>query len=155
LTSYQEELHESDPELLIGPAEVYLAKWTDAGWLSRFLESQSVEPQYQLTRYAEEALRFVDAILSRGTNLVGTESRLRMIMETLDDIVRGASDDPQRRLDDLRQRRAEIDAEIEAIQAGRSVKVYRPSQIRERFQTAVDLLKALQSDFRAVEERFQ
>ncbi len=35
------------------------------------------------------------------------------------------------------------------------MQTYRPAQIRERFQTAVDLLKALQSDFRAVEERFQ
>lgn len=155
LASYQEELHASEPDVLIGPAEGYLAKWTEAGWLSRFLEAQSVEPQYQLTRYAEEALRFIDSILSRGNNLVGTESRLRMIIETLDDIVRGASEDPQRRLDDLRQRQAEIDAEIKAIEAGKSVKVYRPSQIRERFQTAIDLLKALQSDFRAVEERFQ
>ena len=156
LSLYQEELHETDPELLTGSPERYLTQWVDAGWLSRFLEAASLEPQYQLTRYAEEAIRFVDSALTRsGQMLVGTESRLRMVIETLEDIVRGSSADPNRRLEYLRSQRAIIDAEIESIESGKSVQVYRPSQIRERFQTAVDLLKALQSDFRAVEERFQ
>lgn len=155
LANYQEELHETEPSVMVGPAEQYLAKWSDAGWLQRFLEASSVEPQYQLTRFAEEAIRFVDSVLSRGNSLVGTESRLRLVIETLEDIVRGASADPQRRLEYLREQRALIDAEIEAIESGKSIQVYRPAQIRERFQTAVELLKALQSDFRAVEERFQ
>ncbi len=155
LTVYQEELHESDPDLLTGAPERYLTQWADAGWLQRFLESSSIEPQFQLTRYAEAAIRFVDSSVSHGSNLVGTESRLRLVIETLEDIVRGASADPDRRLNYLREQRAAIDAEITAIESGKSVQVYQPSQIRDRFQTAVNLLKDLQSDFRAVEERFQ
>jgi Protein of unknown function (DUF3375) len=155
LALYQEELHESEPDVMIGPPERYLTQWVDAGWLQRFLEASSSEAQFQLTRYAEEALRFVDAAIIKGNSLVGTESRLRLVIETLEDIVRGASADPSRRLAYLRAQRAEIDREIEEIESGKSVQVYRPAQIRERFQTAVDLLKALQSDFRAVEERFQ
>ncbi len=155
LANYQEELHEAEPEVMIGPPERYIAQWTDAGWLQRFLESSSFEPQYQLTRHAEEAIRFVDATVAKSNTLVGTESRLRLVIETLEDIVRGASADPSRRLAYLRSQRDEIDREIAAIESGKSIQVYRPSQIRERFQTAVDLLKALQSDFRAVEERFQ
>ncbi len=155
LSVYQEELHEADPQLLVGAPEKYLVQWSDAGWLQRFLESASTEPQFQLTRFAEDAIRFVDSALSRGSGMVGTESRLRMVIETLEDIVRGASTDPDRRLEYLRAQRDAIDAEISAIESGKSVQAYRPSQIRERFQNAVDLLKALQSDFRAVEERFQ
>ena len=155
LASFQEEIHETDPALLKGPADRYLAQWADAGWLQRFLEAASVEPQFQLTRYAEEAIQFVDSAVARGRNIVGTESRLRLVIDTLEDIVRGASADPDRRLEYLQAQRAAIDAEIEAIQSGKSVQVYRPAQIRERFQTAVELLRALQSDFRAVEERFQ
>lgn len=155
LAIYQEELHETEPSLLVGPPERYLTQWSDAGWLQRFLESASIEPQFQLTRYAEEAIRFVDSAVSRGNSLVGTESRLRLVIETLEDIVRGASADPDRRLEYLRAQRRIIDDEIAAIESGKSVQVYRPAQIRERFQTAVELLKALQSDFRAVEERFQ
>ncbi len=155
LANYQEELHETDPDLLVGPPERYLTQWADAGWLQRFLESTSMEPQFQLTRHAEDALRFLDSTLTSEGGQVGTESRLRLVIETLEDIVRGASADPQRRLNYLHEQRAAIDAEIEAIESGKSVQVYRPSQIRERFQTAVGLLKDLQSDFRAVEEHFQ
>lgn len=155
LALYQEELHETEPELLTGPPERYLTQWSDAGWLQRFLESSSIEPQFQLTRYAEAAIRFVDSSISQASSLVGTESRLRLVIETLEDIVRGASADPDRRLNYLREQRQAIDDEIAAIESGKSVQVYRPSQIRERFQTAVNLLKDLQSDFRAVEERFQ
>ncbi|MBX3423942.1 MAG: DUF3375 domain-containing protein [Pirellulaceae bacterium] len=155
LSVYQEELHETEPDLLTGPPERYVAQWTEAGWLQRFLESASIEPQFQLSRFAEAAIRFIDTNVTHGTSLVGTESRLRLVIETLEDIVRGASADPDRRLNYLREQRAQIEAEIEAIQSGKSVQVYRPSQIRDRFQTAVNLLKDLQSDFRAVEERFQ
>ncbi len=155
LSAYQEELHAVEPELLPGAPDRYLTQWADAGWLLRFLEASSSEPQFQLTRYSEEAIRFVDSVMARSNSLVGTESRLRLVIETLEDIVRGASADPNRRLEYLRAQRELIDQEIQAIESGKSVVVYRPSQIRERFQTAVDLLKALQSDFRAVEERFQ
>ena len=155
LTCYQEELHAVEPDVMVGAPEAYLTKWSECGWLQRFLESTSTEPQFQLTRYAEEAIRFVDASIAKNNSLVGTESRLRLVIETLEDLVRGASADPNRRLEYLRNERDKIDREIAAIEAGKSVQVYRPAQIRERFQTAVDLLKALQSDFRAVEERFQ
>ena len=155
LTCFQEELHAIDPLTMVGAADLYLTKWSEAGWLQRFLESNSTEPQYQLTRYAEEAIRFVDAAIVKNKSLVGTESRLRLVIETLEDLVRGASADPSRRLEYLRSERDRIDREIASIEAGKSIQVYRPAQIRERFQTAVDLLKTLQSDFRAVEERFQ
>ncbi len=155
LLNYQEDLHQSHPDLMIGAPERYVADWVDAGWLQRFLEAQSSEPQFQLTRYSEEAIRFVDSSLAKSTSMVGTESRLKLVIETLEDIVRGSSADPQRRLDYLKNQRSEIDSQIEDIQSGKSIKVYRPAQIRERFQTAIELLRALQSDFRAVEERFQ
>ncbi len=155
LNCYQEELHAAEPELMVGAPESYLTKWSELGWLQRFLESSSTEPQFQLTRYAEEAIRFVDAAIAKNNSIVGTESRLRLVIETLEDLVRGASADPSRRLEYLRSEREKIDREIASIEAGKSVQVYRPAQIRERFQTAIELLKTLQSDFRAVEERFQ
>ncbi len=155
LAGFQEELHRNAPSIMVGPPERYLAQWVDAGWLQRFLESGSPEAQYQLTSHAEEVIRFVDSSLARRQQLVGTESRLRMVIDALADIVRGASADPDRRLAFLKAQRDVIDREIAELEGGRSVQVYRPVQIRERFQTAVDLLKALQADFRAVEERFQ
>lgn len=155
LLIYQEELHEVYPDLMTGAPERYVADWVDSGWLLRFLEASSNEPQYQLTRYSEEAIRFVESVLAKSNSMVGTESRLKLVIETLADIIRGASADPERRLAYLRAQRDELDRQIAEIESGKSVEVYRPAQIRERFQTAVELLRALQSDFRAVEEKFQ
>jgi hypothetical protein len=155
LATFLEELHETFPEVMNGTPERYIAQWTEFLWLRRFVEAHSSEPQYQLSASAEEAIRFIEEALSRRQNMVGTEGRLRMIIETLQDIVRGSSDDPERRLEYLRKQRSAIDQEIAAIESGKSVQVYRPSQVRERFQNAIGLLRELQSDFRAVEERFQ
>ncbi len=155
LTSYLEELHETEPEVMVGPAERYIAQWAEAGWLKRFVEANSTEPQYQLTAHAEEAIQFVDSAIAKRQTLVGTESRLRLIIETLDAIVRGATADPQRRLDYLREEQRKLEEEIKATEGGKAIQVLRPPQLRERFQTAMNLLKELQSDFRAVEERFQ
>ena len=103
----------------------------------------------------EEAIRYVEDSITRRQQLVGTESRLRLIIDTLNDIVRGSSDDPRRRLASLQSQRDAIQREIDAIESGDRFHVYKPSQIRERFQTAIHLLRELQSDFRDVEDRFQ
>jgi len=154
LIIYQEHLHESDAGALPGPCERYLIQWSDSGWLNRYLQSSSSQPQYQLTRYAEDVIQFVDQLISRTTGLVGTESRLRLIIDTLSDLVNGASADPDKRLAYLEAQKQAIQREIDELQLGRPVDVYNPAQVREKFQLAVGLLKALQSDFRAVEERF-
>jgi hypothetical protein len=154
LKSFQDELRDEDRQVLLGSADRYLREWSDAGWLRRFLPADSPGAHYQLTRYSEDAIRFVDNALSRDSRLVGTESRLRLVIDTLVDLVRGASPDPDRRLQDLMAQRDRIDAEIESVRSGGKVETYHPAQIRERFHTAVDLLKTLQGDFRAVEDRF-
>ncbi len=79
---------------------------------------------------------------------------MRLIIVTLTDLVHGASSDPNKRLAYLEQQRNSIQREIDALKLGRPVDVYKPSQVRERIQMAFGLLKTLQSDFRAVEERF-
>jgi hypothetical protein len=155
LKCFQDELRDEERDALLGPADRYLREWSDSGWLRRFLPADSSGAHYQLTRYSEDAIRFVDTALSRDTRLVGTESRLRLVIDTLVDLVRGACPDPDRRLQDLLAERARIDAEIESVQSGGRVEIYHPAQIRERFHTAVDLLKTLQGDFRAVEDRFE
>jgi hypothetical protein len=108
-----------------------------------------------LTRYAEDAIGFVETAVSRENRMVGTESRLRLVIDTLTDLVQGASSDRERRLLTLIQQRDELDREIDAIRSGAAIETYHPAQVRERFHTAVDMLKTLQGDFRAVEDRFE
>jgi hypothetical protein len=157
LVAYLEELQETHPDALRDKPDTYLASWcsSDTRWLHRFLEAGRGEPVYQLTPHTEDVLAFLDRSLDRDLGFVGTESRLRLVIETLDDLVVGASDDPELRLGRLRSERRRIDQEIAQIESSGSVIRYQPAQIRERFATAVSLLKQLQGDFRAVEDKFK
>lgn len=157
LAAYLESLQETYPAAPRDKPEAYLAAWCSAEtrWLHRFLEAGRPEPVYQLTPHTEDVLAFLDRTLGRDFGFVGTESRLRLVIETLDDLVVGASADPEMRLARLRADRQRIDHEIGRIESEGSVTPYQPAQIRERFATAVSLLKQLQGDFRAVEDKFR
>ncbi|BBO31067.1 DUF3375 domain-containing protein [Lacipirellula parvula] len=157
LVAYQEELSETHPGVLSSRADSYLNDWCSAEsrWLQRLLESGRDEPLYQLTPHSEDVLVFLDRALDKDLGFVGTESRLKLVIDTLSDLVIGSSDDPEVRLQHLRAEYARIASEIEQIEATGQVAKYQPGQIRERFATAVTLLRQLQGDFRAVEESFR
>jgi hypothetical protein len=157
LIAYQEDLQESHPGQFGQKADVYLTDWCsrDARWLQRFLDAGRDGPMYQLTPHTEDVFVFLDRVLDRELGFVGTESRLKLIIDTLADLVIGSSDDPQTRLAHLRSEAARIQSEIARIEADGRVQKYEPAQVRERFVTAVSLLRQLQGDFRAVEETFR
>ena len=155
LRLYLDELHEVHPDVLVGKADAYLNEWREERWLQRSLELGLDEPVFQLTRHAEDVFRILDQVLDRDLGFVGTESRLKLVIETLSDLVVGASDDPEKRLSYLREERARLQAEIQQIETDGRISKFQPAQIRERFSTAVSLLRQLQGDFRAVEDSFR
>ncbi len=157
LIAYRETVQETESEALRDKPENYLTGWcsSDTRWLHRFLEAGRNEPIYQLTPHTEDVFAFLDGVLEQDLGFVGTESRLRLVIETLADLVVKASDDPETRLAFLREEKLRLEDEIAHIEAEGLVTRYQPAQIRERFATAVSLLKQLQGDFRAVEEKFK
>jgi hypothetical protein len=157
LAAYQEGIQEAFPDALRDRPELYLSAWcsSDTRWLQRYLEAGRDEPVFQLTASTEDVLGFLARVLEREQTVIATESRLRLVIETLEDLVVGASDDPATRLGHLRLERQRIDEEIRRIEREGVVPRYSPAQVRERFGTAVSLLRQLQGDFRAVEERFK
>ncbi|MCP4175093.1 MAG: DUF3375 domain-containing protein [Fuerstiella sp.] len=157
LGSFQEDLQLSWPEALRSSPETYLADWCSPNkpWLHRFLEAGRDEPTYQLTQHCEDVIEFLGQSLQKDIGFVGTESRLRLVIETLQQLVVGASCDPTVHLDELRKQKAIIDEQIEKIERGEEVPAFHPTRIREQFNLAVTMLKELERDFRAVEERFR
>lgn len=157
LSDFLEVIHDADPEILKDRPETYLTAWSsgDTRWLRRYLDATHAEAVYELTPLTEDVLTFLREALGRNIGFVGTESRLRRIIETLSDIVIRGSADPTRRLEYLCRERERIDQEIAAIESGASVETYTSTAIRERFADAVSNLASLQGDFRAVEDRFK
>jgi hypothetical protein len=157
LAEYSRTLHETQPAALLDKPEQYLAVWCsgDTRWLQRLLERSRNEPVFQLTAHTEDVFVFLDRAMQKDLGFVGTESRLRMIISTLADLVAGASHDPAVRLAHLHEERRRIDDEIARVHRDGVTARYEPVAVRERFVMAVALLKELLADFRAVEDRFK
>ena len=157
LAEFLDEVHQTEPEVLRDRAETYATSWStgDSRWLRRFLDAGHADAVYELTPHTEHVLKFLHGVLEQNLGFVGTESRLKRIIDTLSDIVVRGSADPSRRLDFLRAERERIDREIASIEAGDELVIYSSTAIRERFGDALSDLASLQGDFRAVEESFK
>jgi hypothetical protein len=156
LDGYLEHLNELTPRRYAGSAQKYIAEWADD--THRFLRisvsGQSDVPVVELTSDTERAIGWLEDMHTQA--FVGTESRFLLIMQLLRDIVQQSTEDPEQRLAQLEQQRAELDAQIEAIRfSGRVENLYTPTQVRERFFEASQLARQLLRDFRLVEERFR
>lgn len=132
----------------------YLEDWaaTEAGFLRRFYPPGDDEVHYEVTPAFEKAYSWVVSL--QGRAFVGTESRLHTVVELLRQIVHGVESDPGVRLAELRRRRAEIDAEIDAVESGH-IAVLDPTGVRDRYQQLSSTARELLSDFREVEDNFR
>lgn len=132
----------------------YLEDWAavEVGYLRRFYPAGDDEIHYEVTPAFERAYGWVQSLQARP--FVATESRLHTAVELLRQIVQGTDTDPGRRLDDLRRRRAETDAEIAAVEAGH-LSLLEPAGVRDRYQQFATTARELLADFREVEENFR
>ena len=85
---------------------------------------------------------------------MGTESRLLTLFALLEQISAGTEADPTRRVDDLRKKRDELDAEIARVLAG-DVPLLDDTAVKDRFQQFQQLARELLADFREVEHNFR
>ena len=135
-------------------AQVYLDDWAknDKGWLRKFYPQGSDEPHFDLMPATEKALAWLDNLAEK--QFVGTESRLMMVFELLRQMVTGAETNPEARIAELEQRRAEIDKQINAIKDG-NISLMDETALRDRFLQVNSTARELLSDFRAVEHNFR
>lgn len=133
-------------------AQEYIKEWRDEELLYSAYGDRPDEPEYDITAATENAIRFASSLDNRRT--LGTESRLKNIVDLLEDLMQIAAETPEERLAILTKRRLEIDYEIERISVGGSIRA-EAREIRERFYAIVSLVTAIVSDFRSLEELFR
>src|SRR6185503_7174514 len=90
-------------------ARKYLLNWVQRRLLQDFPDSGSVT-QYQLSAHTEKLFQWLQSLEKR--QFVGTESRFKFLFQTLREMVEYTEDNATRRLEELKNRRAEIDKEI-------------------------------------------
>lgn len=142
------------PEAYPKGAQDYLNDWAapDKGWLRKFYKPGTDEAQFDLTPATEKAIAWLLSLTERP--FVGTESRLLTLFALLEQISAGTEPDPTKRVDDLRKKRDELDAEIARVLAG-DVPLLDATAVKDRFQQFQQLARELLADFREVEHNFR
>ncbi len=142
------------PELFPKSARAYVDDWINSrgGYLRKYLPLQSDEPECDLLPEIEKALRWIEEM--QGRRFVGTESRLKLLLELIGDLVHGTTEDSATKLATLRARKAEIEQAICAVELGQDTGMS-ATQIRERLFLLGDLSRQLLGDFRQVEANFR
>jgi len=135
-------------------ASEYLNDWCapDKGWLRKFYQPGTDEAQFDLTPATEKAIAWLGSLTERP--FVGTESRLLTLFALLEQIAAGTEADPIKRVEELRQRRDALDAEIARVLAG-DAPLLDDTAVRERFLQFQQLARELLADFREVEHNFR
>jgi len=133
-------------------ARKYLLNWVQRRLLQDFPDEDAVT-QYQLSAHTEKLFQWLQSLEKR--QFVGTESRFRFLFQTLREMVEYTEDNAAKRLEELKNRKAEIDKEIKRIEMGFKPEIYTNAQLRERLEWFTRLSHELLSDFREVEDNFK
>ena len=156
LDGYLENQNEHDPGRYARTAQAYITEWADPQheFIRIAVYSDSDIPMVELTADTERAIGWLEDMQMH--HFVGTKSRFLLIVQMLRDIIQNSIEDPEERLKQLEQQRAELDRQIDQIYETAQVDMrYTPVQVYERFFEASAMARHLLRDFRLVEEQFR
>jgi len=142
----------ADAEQFSHDAGHYIDIWSRESDLIR-IRNRNDGYVVQLSPHAERLIGWFEELQNRG--MIGTESRLRNILSLLDEVVTRSTEDIEKRLQQLHERRDEINAEIAHIEETQQVDGLSDVQIRERLNHISGMAAQLLRDFSMVEERFR
>jgi len=141
---------ERSRELGIWPTETsaatYLNQWIRTGWL------REMDDSLTKTDASEIALRFCKGLDERNSGT--TASHLRIVQEAVRDLAVAISPNVDERVTLLESKKAEIQREIDALQAGVVPELSEVEQ-RERIREIYQLASVLTGDFRRVEDEIR
>lgn len=127
-------------------ASTYLRQWIQSGWL------RELDDQLSRTDACEIALRFCRQLDQRESN--ATASHLRIVQDAVRDLSVAISPDPNQRIASLESRKADIQCELDDLNAGILHKLSEAEQ-RERIIEIYQLAAVLTGDFRRVEDEIR
>lgn len=111
--------------------------------------------EYALTEHVVRAWQWIDSLETR--EFTGTRSRLDDIFEKIRRVVENAQEKTDaERIAELEQKQRDLEAEINAIRAGKSpYKPFDNVRLREEYDGLLEQIRALSTDFKAVEGHFE
>lgn len=133
-------------------ARKYLLHWVQKRLLQDYPDAEG-NVHYQLSAHTEKVLQWLQSLEQR--QFVGTESRFQSLFQTLKELVEKTQDDAATRLEELRNKKAEIEKEIKRLEYGQRPEVFSKTQVAERLQWFTRQGYELLGDFREVEDNFR
>lgn len=130
----------------------YILNWVQKRILQDLPDAEG-NTQYQLSAHTEKVIQWMQTLQLRQH--VGTESRFKLLFNSLRDIVENTEDDRTKKLEILKNKKAEIEKEIKALELGVVPERYNNAQVQERLELFTRLCYELISDFREVEDNFK
>lgn len=133
-------------------AKRLIKEWTDKGFLTNY-QNEEGEILYELSSHTNKVIDWVTTL--KKEDYIGTESKFKTLFSQLKELVEYSNEDREKRLELLRQRKEEIERQIERLEMGEEVEVYEDYQIEPRFNSLNKLAKELLSDFKEVDDNFK
>lgn len=154
LESYMESLEEFD-DTKKTPYD-YITSWSseEYGYIRRFrpVDKKDDTVYTDLTLKAQKAIEYILGL--KAETFIGTESKLMIVFNILEEIKRQSEADPDERLKDLLKRKADIENEINKVKFG-EISVWEDGKIKENFLQTLKIAGEISSDFRELEQNFR
>jgi hypothetical protein len=134
-------------------AKKYIQLWTDKkGFLTNY-QNEAGEIFYELSSHSCKTIDWLTSL--KKEEYIGTESKFKTLFNQLKDLVEFTSDDKEKRLQLLNDKKLEIEQQIQRLKMGEDIKVFEEYEIVPRFNDLNKLAKELLSDFKEVDENFK
>lgn len=133
-------------------AKKHIQKWTNSGFLTNYPDEQG-EVFYELSTHSSKTIDWLASL--KKEEFVGTESKFNNILNQLKELVEFTSENAEKRIQLLEEKKLEIEQQIQRIKIGENVKVFEEFEIVPRFNQLNQSAKELLSDFKEVEDNFK
>lgn len=133
-------------------AKRLIKEWTDKGFFANY-QNEEGEIIYELSSHTSKVIDWVSSL--KKEEYIGTESKFKTLFSQLKELVEFTNEDRNKRLELLRQKKEDIERQIERLEMGEDVEVYEDYQIEPRYNTLNKLAKELLSDFKEVDDNFK
>lgn len=133
-------------------AKHLIKEWTGKGFLTNY-QNEEGEIIYELSSHSNKVIDWIESL--KKEDYIGTESKFKTLFSQLKELVEYSYEDREKRIELLRQRKEEIERQIERLEMGEDVEVYEDYQIEPRFNSLNKMAKELLSDFKEVDDNFK
>ena len=133
-------------------AKKYIHLWTDKGFLTNY-QNETGEIFYELSSHSSKTIDWLTNL--KKEEYIGAESKFKTLFNQLKELVEFTNDDKEKRLQILKEKKLEIEQQIQRLEMDEDVRVFEKYEIVPRFKDLTKLAKELLTDFKEVDDNFK